>query len=278
MTENNGTDARYSFGMSADEDGLLLQAVKTWREGETLREQRLSLGTYGAYEELAMDAAELDALRNQEGLGAAMHVAEALAVASGHLDRDQDDPRLFTEGPRDPFQTIREREIGPEGAAWFEAAFASGEKELLQPIDDTVNYAIVVQYADAYTVELAAEKYWRGESGRLNVESVTLSTYEPQPENENEVAAMDRELLLHVHASEGLDSMMQEAWEMAVEGEYLDVRDARLFREGPADRFVLRADLAAEWADLDDTQRIAPAPGPMDAGDGDRHRGPDLDL
>jgi len=41
------------------------------------------------------------------------------------------------------------------------------EKALLQPLDDTVNYAVVVQYADPITVELAAEEVLASENGYL---------------------------------------------------------------------------------------------------------------
>lgn len=156
-------------------------------------------------------------------------------------------------------QAQREREANAplEGAAWFEATFAGSETSLLQPLDDTVNYAIVVQYADPYTVELAAEKYWRGENGYLGLESVTLNTYEPEPENDNEVAAMDREHLLRAYGKEGLNALMHEARQMGVESEHLDADDPSLFKQGPPDRFMIQPEYKTEWLDLDDTQEIA---------------------
>ncbi len=159
-------------------------------------------------------------------------------------------------------QTPREREANAplEGAAWFEATFAGSETSLLQPLDDTVNYAVVMQYANPYTVELTAEKYWRGENGYLGLESVTLNTYEPEPENDNKVAAIDREHLLRVYGKEGLNALMREAWQTGVESEHLDADDTRLFKDGPPDRFTIQPEYKTEWLDPDDTQEI-PVPG-----------------
>ncbi|MBE7511463.1 MAG: hypothetical protein HS103_01425 [Anaerolineales bacterium] len=156
-------------------------------------------------------------------------------------------------------QAQREREANAslEGAAWFEATFAGSDTSLLQPLDDTVNYAIAVQYADPYTVELAAEKYWRGENDYLGLESVTLNTYEPEPENENEVAAMDREHLLRVYGKEGLNALMHEAWQTGVECGHLEADDPSLFKQGPPDRFTIQPEYKREWLDPDDTQEIA---------------------
>ncbi len=167
-------------------------------------------------------------------------------------------------------QARREREANAplEGAAWFEATFARRNIELLKPLDDTVNYAIVVQYADPWTVELAAEKYWKAENGYLGIESVTLNTYEPQPENEHEVAAMDRERLLRLYDQQGLEAMMHEAENISVDSRNLNPHraDPRLFRRGPADRFKTVCELAIETQagdavqpapDLEDTQEMA---------------------
>jgi hypothetical protein len=161
-------------------------------------------------------------------------------------------------------QRQREANASLEGAAWFEATFAGWEKAPLQPLDDTVNYAIVVQYADPWTVELAAEKYWRGENDELGIETVTLNIYEPQPENENEVAAMDREHLLCVYGKEGLDGLMREAWQMGVENGHLEPDNPHLFSQGPADCFHLGreqpdlAELILGGTDLDDTEEFTP--------------------
>ena len=97
------------------------------------------------------------------------------------INPDRDDPRLFTQGPPDPFTTIRDYELGIsemdtepdtpimvreqangsandreanavlEGSAWFEATLEQTPIELLQPVNEDVNYAVVVQGADPWT-------------------------------------------------------------------------------------------------------------------------------
>lgn len=133
----------------------------------------------------------------------------------------------------------REREANAtlEGAAWFEATFAKSDTELLQPIDDTVNYAVVVQDTDPWTVELAVEKYWKEPNGYIGIDSVTLDTYDP--DTGRELAERDREALMQVHDERGLEGLMHKAELAAMENDWLDAdrADLRLFRQGPPDRF-----------------------------------------
>lgn len=133
----------------------------------------------------------------------------------------------------------REREANAalEGVAWFEATFAKSETELLQPIDDTVNYAVVVQDADPWTVELAVEKYWKESNGYIGIDSVTLDTYDP--DTGRELAERDREALMDVHEERGLEGLMHKAELTAMEHDWLDADrvDPHLFRQGPPDRF-----------------------------------------
>src|SRR5690606_15511500 len=91
--------------------------------------------------------------------------------------------------------TARDREANAslEGAVWFEATFAQSDTELLQPLDDMVNYAVVVQDADPWTLELAVEKYWKEPGGYVGVDSLALQTYDP--ETGREQAEQEREAL-----------------------------------------------------------------------------------
>jgi len=136
-------------------------------------------------------------------------------------------------------EAAREREANAalEGSAWFEATFEKSETELLQPINDTVNYALVVQESDPWTLELAVEKYWREPNGYLGVQSVTLDTYDPDLSREQ--AEQDRDKLLELHDQRGLEGMMHQAELMAVHNDWLvaDRMDPRLFTQGPPDRF-----------------------------------------
>src|SRR5690606_18219363 len=107
---NTGVDYRFAGGVS-DDGSPILEAVKAWREGGQAREQHLTRGNYGMSGELAVDRRELNALREMQGLEATMNLAETMAVAGGYLDSARDDPRLFTDGPPDPFVTERQREL-----------------------------------------------------------------------------------------------------------------------------------------------------------------------
>lgn len=128
-----------------------------------------------------------------------------------------------------------------EGAAWFAQVEQDIGIQMLQPLDETVNYAVLVQPADPWTVELVLEKYWHQPNGGLGLETVTLNTYEPAPENENEVAMMEREQLLNIYHKEGLDALIRAAWQMGVDTEHLHQDDLKLFQQGPKDRFSLEA-------------------------------------
>jgi hypothetical protein len=52
-----------------------------------------------------------------------------LAVQNGFLDARRDDPRLFTEGPEDPFATLREIEQDRAQDAYtqFTAGYAAAD-------------------------------------------------------------------------------------------------------------------------------------------------------
>lgn len=269
----------YGFaGAVADDGRPALQAVKRWREGDSEREQRLTIAGYGSAAERDADHRELSALMQTEGAEAAMNLAESMAVAGGYLDDGRDDPRLFTEGPPDPFTTIRERALGApdmdtepfapasyptmyaewaeavhrrreanaalEGAAWFEATFDRPERPLLQPLDDTVNYAVIVQAVDPWTSELAVEKYWKLPGGYLGVDGLTLRTFDSDDEAARAQADADRLGLLETYDERGLEGMMHQAELAAMRGGWLDGNraDTRLFRQGPPDRFETLAE------------------------------------
>ncbi len=123
----------YDFVLvQADAYTLELQAQKSWDAGQQM--EVLELRQYdtdgpeplkdGLHETAAMDREQLVRLREEAGLELAMQQAEQLAVAEGYLDPDREDPRLFTEGPPDPFMTLREIEMDDElaryGVTWRE--------------------------------------------------------------------------------------------------------------------------------------------------------------
>jgi len=135
----------------------------------------------------------------------------------------------------------REREANAplEGAAWFEVTFAKSETELLQPIDETVNYAVVVQETDPWTTELMVEKYWLEPHGYLGSVALTIDAFDSDDKTKRALAETARTTLLGVHEERGLEAMMHQAELSAMEQGHLngDRADTRLFRDGPPDRF-----------------------------------------
>lgn len=278
---NKGVDYRFETGIE-EEDRPAIEAVKAWREGSQDREARLTIASYGMQPELEVDLRELNDVRENEGLQAAMTLAEGMAVASGTLHDGRDDPRLFTDGPPDPFTTTLEREraeaqfireYGDEDTRpltpvtieletqvdQFREQFADSAYRLLEPIDPTVNYSFEVMAADPWTMELTADKWWLENDGQVGHEGQTLKTYslesfEWEREIEREVAAIDVENLHRTYQDEGLEAAMRRAEGIAVANRELkaDRADGRLFTDGPPDRFMTTREL--ELLGLEDVQ------------------------
>jgi hypothetical protein len=278
---NTGVDYAFEVGVGDDGDPTL-EAVKRWRDGSQAREARQPIAMYGMSEEAARDQAELNDVRETNGLAAAMNLAERMAVAGGYLDPTRDDPRLFTDGPPDPFTSSAERNRTMAATAHdhrdddaqtltsearaepFRERFADSHYHLLEPVDPTVNYSFEVVAVDPWTLELAADKWWLAEDGRIGSQAQTLKTYpleshEWEREIEREIAAMDREDLYRTYREEGLEAAMRQAAAMAAANDELDAERAggRLFTEGPADRFTTARE--AELLGLE----AAPVGGPM---------------
>ena len=266
----------YGLGAISANGESFLDVVKSWGEDSYERLVIPQPDWETAQENAEVAGEMLEAGRLQD----AMRLVELAGVEAGVIDPERDDPRLFMQGPPDPFMTIRDTELvqeteinlnddfdteefdgdvpgylalyrefaeeaerereanaALEGMAWFEATFAKSDTELLQPIDDTVNYAVVVQDADPWTVELVVEKYWKEPNGYIGIDSVTLDTYDP--DTGRELAERDREALMEVHDERGLEELMHKAELVAMENDWLDAdrSDLRLFRQGPPDRF-----------------------------------------
>jgi hypothetical protein len=278
--DENQHDPEYSITAISANGSPHLDVTKEWGE-----DQHAHLIIPQPDWESARTHAEFASdLLQQEMLQGAMTYMELVGVEAGVIDPQRDDPRLFTEGPPDPFTTIRERELTQtaevtemdtepytpitlepevpdyptmyrefaaeaarereanaalEGTAWFEATFEKSDTELLQPVNDTVNYAVVVQETDPWTRELLVDKYWREPNGYLGMQSVTLDTWDSDDEKGREQAEQAREALLEVHDQRGLEGMMHQAELMAVHNDWLvaDRVDSRLFTQGPPDRF-----------------------------------------
>ncbi|MBN8590661.1 MAG: hypothetical protein J0M33_02840 [Anaerolineae bacterium] len=302
------TGAEYYFGYGIGPNNApSLEAVKTWTAGEERRFDTFTIAEFDDFADADDLEAELETLQKEAGLEAAMGLAEDMATANRYLDPLRDDPRVFfqNDAPPDPFTTSRQREqnlpdvaemdteplesiTDPiagwmaradaereanatlDGAAWFEATFDRPERELLQPLDDTVNYAVVVQAVDPWTDELAVEKYWKLPGGYLGIDGLTLETFDSDDEAAREKAEANRLGLLETHDERGLDGMMHQAELAAMQAGWLDGNraDKRLFRQGPPDRFeTLAQELADErnpfW-NTDGDHSQTPEPGSWD--------------
>ncbi|MDX1994623.1 MAG: hypothetical protein SF029_19730, partial [bacterium] len=257
----------YHIDAITAEGDARLEVTKSWGEGD---HQRLVIPqsdwlTARENAEVAHD------LMERGDLQGAMILVEIAGIEAGVIDPKRDDPRLFTDGPPDPFTTIRERDLASpemdtqtlpayptlyadwaeqvqqereanahlEGTAWFEATFKKGERDLLQPLDDTVNYGVVVQAVDPWTSELAVEKYWKEPNGHLGSDSQTIQTFASEDDVQREAAEAAREGLLDVYDARGLEAMMHQAELLAMDSGQLDGErlDPRLFTNGPPDRF-----------------------------------------
>ncbi|MBL8153638.1 MAG: hypothetical protein JNM70_05580 [Anaerolineae bacterium] len=261
--------AEYYFGYGVGpHNAPSLEAVKTWMEGDVRRFDTFTIAEYADYDDARDLEEELESLQQGAGLEAAMNLAEDLATAGGYLDPFRDDPRVFfrDDGPPDPFTTSRQRllalpdvsemdtepfqplpsdpDAALEGVTWFEATFTHPERELLQPLDEAVNYAIVVRDADPWTGELAVEKVWRLPVGHRGSDSLTLRTFDPDDEAARERAEADRQGLLETYDERGLEGMMHQAELAAMKNGWLDAdrTDPRLFHQGPPDRFETLAE------------------------------------
>lgn len=102
-------NAEYHIAAIAANDEARLDVLKRWGEGDLQRQALLipqpDWETARANAEFATEQLEAGDLQG------AMTLVELAEIEAGVLDPDRADPRLFTQGPPDPFTTIREREL-----------------------------------------------------------------------------------------------------------------------------------------------------------------------
>lgn len=263
-------EPEYYFGYGVGPNNQpALEAVKTWMDGAERRFDALTLVEHATFDAVQADESRLEQLMAEQGLERAMHEAEMMAETHGYLDIDRSDPRLFFEpnAPDDPFETLREIdfreykdffEVAPvdpsntssfaqeaqaqreanatlEGAYWFEATVDN--TPLLQPLDDTVNYAIVLRETDPWTLELMATKFWRTDRDGLGMESMTINSWDSDDETAYEQGEQAQAELLQTYDEHGLEAMMRQAELSAIANNERRETNPRLFREGPPDRF-----------------------------------------
>ncbi|MEQ8672774.1 MAG: hypothetical protein RLP44_11885 [Aggregatilineales bacterium] len=154
-------DPEYYFGYGVSEDNQpALEAVKTWMDGAERRFDTLTIGEYGTLDEAGVDELELETVKDQQGVQAAMNLAESMAVEGGYLDPERDDPRIFFEddAPPDPFTTHRERELA-EPQYGIGAISANGEHflDVYKTWGDDDYERLIVPQPDWETARLHAE-------------------------------------------------------------------------------------------------------------------------
>jgi hypothetical protein len=238
--------AEYYFGYGiGPNDEPALEAVKTWMDGAERRFDTLTVGEYGSFDEAAVDERELETLLDEQGVEAAMNLAETMSQAGGYLDPDRDDPRIFFEddAPPDPFTTERERVLA-------EPELEPDEVGLTDPL-----YTFdLTRDEDDESLTLQAKKWWgASDTGYDHQDQLTVATYTGE---ERDAAEVQHEVLEVARLREGLEPAMNRAETLAVANEYLDPEreDGRIFFAEPAppDPFTtnrqreLALDVAAE--------------------------------
>ncbi|RMG74243.1 MAG: hypothetical protein D6711_09185 [Chloroflexi bacterium] len=200
--------AKYYFGYGVGANNqLTLEAVKTWMDGVERRFDTLTVGEYSSFDEADVDERQLETLLDEQGVEAAMNLAEMMAITNEYLDPNRADGRIFftEDAPPDSFTTIRERELaGPEYSVG--AVAANGE------------------------AFLDVTKTW----GKDNYEKLVI----PQPDWEmaHDVAERANDLMEQGH----LQGAMQLVEDQGVSAGVIDAEreDPRLFTQGPLDPFT----------------------------------------
>lgn len=170
----------------------------------------------------------------------------------------------FDPDTNDPISDVEtdKQKVDPR-VTQFREAFAGTDFHLLEPVHPDVNYSFEIMAADPWTLELRADKWWLGENGRVENDTLTLNTYdleqdEVQREIVREEALMEREDLLRIHAAQGLEAAMHKAEDIAIDNDHLDEdrEDPRLFSAGPEDRFLTQRQQEEALAGLFDEPLI----------------------
>ncbi|MCB9460119.1 MAG: hypothetical protein H6670_10765 [Anaerolineaceae bacterium] len=88
-----------------------LQSLKTWEMDGKPQMESLALGEYDTVNDARREQTIVSSIRSIDGLQEEMNMVERIAIENGTLDPDRNDPRLFTQGPTDPFRTQMQREM-----------------------------------------------------------------------------------------------------------------------------------------------------------------------
>jgi hypothetical protein len=112
---------QYTVGAVSANGASFLDVMKTWGEDDY---ERLVI-PQPDWESARTEAALVNDLLDGGSVQDAMRLVEDAGVQAGVIDPNRDDPRLFTEGPPDPFATVREAELDEDlaryGVTWRES-------------------------------------------------------------------------------------------------------------------------------------------------------------
>ena len=128
--ESELSSMRYTYDIVEQPTGTFeLQSLKTWKDENGLGMQAIALGEYDRPGDARLEQEMLRGVRDFQGLEEEMRTVEQIAVENGTLLSDRVDPRLFTEGPPDPFTTTREAELEASMGYTFRAGPATNPDE-----------------------------------------------------------------------------------------------------------------------------------------------------
>ena len=105
----------YTYDIVPNSGGTFeLQSLKTWeRDGKPYMES-IALGEYDTVNDARREQTILKSIRPIDGLQEEMNMVERITIENGTLDPNRDDPRLFKQGPADPFKTRMQRAMTME--------------------------------------------------------------------------------------------------------------------------------------------------------------------
>lgn len=164
----------YTYDVVAQPSGTHeLRSIKTWEDESGIGMQSIALGEYDRPGDARAEQELLQATGREDGMEAEMRAVERIAVENGSLLADRADPRLFTDGPSDPFITQRQEELDNGLGYYFRAgpALDGGEMadayslNLVNVEREGVDYRfshsefLRVAPADAAYVDDAAERF-----------------------------------------------------------------------------------------------------------------------
>lgn len=208
-TDHQSNHLRYYFSSRLDNDEMpVVEAHKVWSDGHEV----LPVSVHDSLKEAFSTGSTLMNLQRDHGLEMAMHEAERLAVDHDLIDPRRSDGRMFTEGPPDPFTTLREQELAG------------------------LKYTYDLENTPQGTVELNSIKSWKigDEQG---YQAIALGEYDRPAD-----ARSEQQRIQNIGLEQGLEAEMREVERIAVENGSLraDRADPRLFTDGPADPFSTR--------------------------------------